>query len=127
MDLGLSNAAAVTGLTGRGSPDALGVTADVGDAAAIDQAFAEIGERWGGQLNALVITVGTGAAGTFEDLTDDQWRQSVEDGVLGIVRCGAVRSCGASAAAQGAMGADRQLFGALDSAAKRHAARLYGG
>jgi NAD(P)-dependent dehydrogenase (short-subunit alcohol dehydrogenase family) len=79
--------AAVTDLTGRGSPDAVGFVADVGDAAAIDQAFAELAQRWDGELNALVITVGPGATGTFEDLTDDQWRQSVEDGVLGMVRC----------------------------------------
>jgi NAD(P)-dependent dehydrogenase (short-subunit alcohol dehydrogenase family) len=78
---------AVTDLTGRGSPDAVGFVADVGDAAAIDQAFAELAQRWDGELNALVITVGPGATGTFEDLTDDQWRQSVEDGVLGMVRC----------------------------------------
>lgn len=31
--------------------------------------------------------MGPGAAGSFEDLTDDQWRQSVDDGVLGMVRC----------------------------------------
>jgi 3-oxoacyl-[acyl-carrier protein] reductase len=79
--------AAVTDLTGRGSPDAVGFVADVGDAAAIDQAFAELAQRWDGELNALVVTVGPGAAGAFEDLTDDQWRQSVEDGVLGMVRC----------------------------------------
>jgi 3-oxoacyl-[acyl-carrier protein] reductase len=79
--------AAVTDLTGRGSPDAVGFAADVGDAAGIDQVFAELAQRWDGELNALVITVGPGAAGAFEDLTDDQWRQSVEDGVLGMVRC----------------------------------------
>jgi 3-oxoacyl-[acyl-carrier protein] reductase len=78
---------AVTDMTGRGSPDALGLVADIGDAAAVDKVFAELGERWGGELNVLVNTVGPGAAGTFEDLTDDQWRQSVEDGVLGMVRC----------------------------------------
>ncbi|OBG24723.1 SDR family NAD(P)-dependent oxidoreductase [Mycobacterium sp. 852002-51057_SCH5723018] len=78
---------AVTDLTGRGSPDALGLVADIGDAGAVDKVFAELGERWDGQLNVLVNTVGPGAAGTFEDLTDEQWRQSVEDGVLGMVRC----------------------------------------
>jgi 3-oxoacyl-[acyl-carrier protein] reductase len=78
---------AVTDLTGRGSPDALGLVADIGDAAAVDKVFAELGERWGGELNVLINTVGPGAAGAFEDLTDEQWRQSVEDGVLGMVRC----------------------------------------
>src|ERR1700758_1766149 len=71
---------AVTDMTGRGSPDALGLVADIGDAAAVDKVFAELGERWGGELNVLVNTVGPGAAGRFEDLSDEQWRQSVEDG-----------------------------------------------
>jgi 3-oxoacyl-[acyl-carrier protein] reductase len=78
---------AVKDLTGRGSPDALGLVADIGDGGAVDKVFAELGERWGGELNVLVNTVGPGAAGSFEDLTDEQWRQSVEDGVLGMVRC----------------------------------------
>ncbi len=78
---------AVTDLTGRGSPDALGLVADIGDAAQVDKVFAELGERWNGELNVLINTVGPGAAGSFEDLTDEQWRQSVEDGVLGMVRC----------------------------------------
>ena len=50
-------------------------------------AFAELGQRWGGELNVLINTVGPGAAGSFEDLTDDQWLQSVEEGVMGMVRC----------------------------------------
>ena len=78
---------AVTDLAGRGSSDSLGLVADIGDAGAIDKVFAELAERWGGELNVLVNTVGPGAAGSFEDLSDEQWRQSVEDGVLGMVRC----------------------------------------
>jgi len=108
---------AVTDLTGRGSPDALGLVADIGDAGEVDRVFAEIAQRWNGELNALIITVGPGAAGSFEDLTDDQWRAGN----------GALRPFGTSAAAQGAMGADRQLFGALDAATKRYAAGLHGG
>jgi len=78
---------AVTDLTDRGSPDALGLVADIGDAGDVDKVFAEIAQRWDGELNVLINTVGPGAAGGFEDLTDDQWRQSVEDGVMGMVRC----------------------------------------
>lgn len=78
---------AVKDLTERGSPDALGLVADVGDAAAVEKVFAELGERWDGELNALVVTVGPGAAGSFEALTDEQWLQAVEDGVMGMVRC----------------------------------------
>jgi 3-oxoacyl-[acyl-carrier protein] reductase len=74
-------------LTALGSPDVMGLAADIGDAGAVDQLFAELGHRWNGELNVLINTVGPGAPGSFEDLTDDQWRESVEDGVMGMVRC----------------------------------------
>jgi 3-oxoacyl-[acyl-carrier protein] reductase len=75
MDLGLANATAAV------------VGADIGDAGEVGKVFAELGERWDGELNVLINTVGPGAAGSFEDLTDEQWRQAVEDGVMGMVRC----------------------------------------
>jgi 3-oxoacyl-[acyl-carrier protein] reductase len=78
---------AVTDLTSRGSPDALGLAADIGDAGEVDQVFAELGQRWNGELNVLINTVGPGAPGSFEVLTDEQWRQAVEEGVMGMVRC----------------------------------------
>jgi 3-oxoacyl-[acyl-carrier protein] reductase len=78
---------AVTDLTDRGSADALGLVADIGDTAQVEKVFAELSERWDGELNVLINTVGPGGPGLFEDLTDEQWRQSVEDGVLGMVRC----------------------------------------
>ena len=70
-----------------GSPDAFGVVADIGEAARVDEVFAEVGERWGGQLNVLINTVGPGAAGTFEQLTDEQWLAAVDEGAMGMVRC----------------------------------------
>ena len=78
---------AVTDLTDRGSPDAVGLVADIGDFGAVEKVFAELGRRWNGELNVLINTVGPGAAGSFEDLTDEQWLQAVEDGVMGMVRC----------------------------------------
>jgi 3-oxoacyl-[acyl-carrier protein] reductase len=74
-------------LTRRGSPDAVGLVADVVDAEAVEKAFTDLGERWDGGLNALVNAVGPSAVGSFEDLTDDQWRQAVDDGVMGMVHC----------------------------------------
>src|SRR5665213_2502869 len=78
---------AVAELTDCGSPDALGFAADIGDSAEVEKVFAEIANRWNGELNVLINTVGPGAPGSFEDLTDEQWRESVEDGVRGMVRC----------------------------------------
>jgi 3-oxoacyl-[acyl-carrier protein] reductase len=74
-------------LTDRGSPDALGVVADTGDAAAVQRVFDEIGERWNGELNVLINAVGPGSPGTFDDLTDEQWREAFDDGVMGMVHC----------------------------------------
>ncbi|WP_063042186.1 SDR family NAD(P)-dependent oxidoreductase [Nocardia pseudovaccinii] len=77
---------AVKDLTHRGSPDAIGLVADVRDADQIAAAFAELGQRWHGELNVLVNTVGPTVQGRFDILTDDQWLEAVEDGVLSMVR-----------------------------------------
>ena len=78
---------AVDDLSSRGSPDAVGLVADVTDAEAAQRVFDEVTRRWDGELNILVNVVGPGAVGTFEDLTDDQWRQAVDEGVMGMVHC----------------------------------------
>jgi 3-oxoacyl-[acyl-carrier protein] reductase len=74
-------------LTRLGSPDAVGLVADVADAERVETLFAEVGQRWNGELNVLVNAVGPSAAGSFEDLTDEQWLEAVDDGVMGMVRC----------------------------------------
>lgn len=78
---------AAVALTECGSPEAVSLVADTGDQAQVDELFADVDERWGGQLNVLINTVGPGAAGTFEQLTDEQWMAAVEDGAMGMVRC----------------------------------------
>ncbi|MEZ0341265.1 SDR family NAD(P)-dependent oxidoreductase [Mycobacterium sp. pV006] len=70
-----------------GSPDALGLVADALDTAQVDQVFADIGQRWGGELNILVNAVGPSVRGTFEQLTDADWRQAVDEGAMGLVHC----------------------------------------
>ena len=79
--------AAAAELTQCGSPDAVALVADISDVGQVEQVFADIGKRWGGELNVLINTVGPGAAGTFEELTDDQWRAAIDDGAMGMVRC----------------------------------------
>jgi len=71
-------------LTDRGSPDALGLVADTTDAPQVQRAFDELSDRWGGELNVLINAVGPGSQGTFEDLTDEQWRAAFDDGVMGF-------------------------------------------
>jgi 3-oxoacyl-[acyl-carrier protein] reductase len=74
-------------LTRRGSPDAVRLVADTRDVGQVDKVFAEVGERWNGELNVLINAVGPSSVGSFEDLTDEQWRQAVDDGVMGMVHC----------------------------------------
>ena len=78
--------AAATELGRLGSPEAVGIVADTSDGAQVERAFVEVGERWG-ELNALINTVGPGAAGNFEELTDDQWQEAFDTGLMGMVRC----------------------------------------
>ena len=79
--------AATADLTDRGSPDAVGIVADIRDADHVSAVFADLGERWNGELNVLVNAVGPGAVGGFEDLSDEQWSQAFDEGVMGMVRC----------------------------------------
>jgi NAD(P)-dependent dehydrogenase (short-subunit alcohol dehydrogenase family) len=79
--------AAAAELRQCGSPEAVAVVADISDADQVERVFSDIGQRWDGALNVLINTVGPGAAGSFEELTDDQWRAAVDDGAMGMVRC----------------------------------------
>lgn len=78
---------AAADLARRGSPDALGIVADIRDEQQVERVFAELGERWQGELNVLINTVGPAVMGTVEELSDEQWRSAVDDGVLGMVHC----------------------------------------
>lgn len=78
---------AAADLTRRGSPDAFGLSADTCDEEQVQRVFAELGERFGGELNILVNTVGPNVQGTFDDLTDQRWRTAVDQGVMGMVHC----------------------------------------
>ena len=74
-------------LTRRRSPDAFGHVADITDAGQVDSAFTAVSQRWNGELNILVNAVGPTVRGSFEQLTDEHWRQAVDEGVLGMVHC----------------------------------------
>ena len=76
-------------LTRLGSPEAVGVVADVTDVGQVDEAFGRLGARWNGALNVLINTVGPSASGAFVELTDDRWRSAIDDGVMGwCTACG---------------------------------------
>lgn len=69
----------------RGSPDAVGISVDLTDPAAIAGAFADLGDRWG-EINSLVNTIGPGD-GYFEDLDDAGWDAALQIGLMAAVRC----------------------------------------
>ncbi|MGV0746724.1 SDR family NAD(P)-dependent oxidoreductase [Mycolicibacter minnesotensis] len=72
-------------LRGRGSPEAIGIVADACDEQRVREAFAELGRRWGGELNILINAAGPDVQGTFDDLTDEQWRRAIDQGAMGMV------------------------------------------
>ena len=53
--------AATADLTDRGSADAVGIVADIRDVDRVNAVFADLGERWNGELNVLVNAVGPSA------------------------------------------------------------------
>jgi 3-oxoacyl-[acyl-carrier protein] reductase len=73
-------------LMALGSPEAVGLQADIASTEQVDTAFAEVRERFGA-LNVLVNAAGPTAIGGFLDLTDAQWIEAVELGAMGAVRC----------------------------------------
>lgn len=78
--------ATVEALLARGAPEAFGIPTDITDPASVDAAFTRIGERWG-DINVLVNATGPAGLGRFEDLTDDEWRETLDLGALGMIRC----------------------------------------
>lgn len=71
----------------RGSPDAFGVVADTVDEAQVREAFSVLSDRWDGQLNILVNAVGPSVRGTFDELSDEDWRRAIDEGAMGMVHC----------------------------------------
>ncbi len=69
-----------------GSPDVLGLQADITVPAQVQAAFALVDERWG-ELNILINAAGPSGAAKFEDLADDDWTRALDEGCLGMVRC----------------------------------------
>jgi NAD(P)-dependent dehydrogenase (short-subunit alcohol dehydrogenase family) len=76
---------AVGALRAAGSPDAFGLSVDLGDAGAIEAAFRAVGERWG-ELNCLVNTIGP-HAGHFFEITDAEFFEHFNIGTMSAVRC----------------------------------------
>jgi 3-oxoacyl-[acyl-carrier protein] reductase len=77
----------VAALESLGSPDAVGLRADLTRNEEVEAAFAELHERWG-ELHGLVNAAGPVDVGikAFEDLDDDEWVATFDIGTLSAVR-----------------------------------------
>ena len=62
---------ATADLSLRGSPDAVALVADAEDEQQVQRVFEEISDRWGGELNILIDTVGPTRASQHQR----RWRQ----------------------------------------------------
>jgi 3-oxoacyl-[acyl-carrier protein] reductase len=74
-------------LTALGSPDAIGIPTDLFDAASVDAAITQVGERWG-HINAVVNAAGPMPGGIkgFEEATDEDWHGIFDGVTLAAVR-----------------------------------------
>lgn len=77
----------VAALTELGSPDAMGVSVDLLDGAAIAAGITQIGERWG-HLNAVVNVAGPmlGGLPTFQPYTNDDFLRAYDGIALSSMR-----------------------------------------
>jgi 3-oxoacyl-[acyl-carrier protein] reductase len=69
-----------------GAGAVLALTADATKDDEVAAAFREIDEAWG-NVNALINAVGPSGAGRFEDLSDEDWARTFDQGALTAVRC----------------------------------------
>jgi NAD(P)-dependent dehydrogenase (short-subunit alcohol dehydrogenase family) len=78
----------VATLQDDGSPDVLGLAADLTNRDEVDDAFARVAERWG-EVNVLVNAAGPVEVGIrrFEDLDDEEWMATFDIGTLSAARC----------------------------------------
>jgi NAD(P)-dependent dehydrogenase (short-subunit alcohol dehydrogenase family) len=68
-----------------GSPDALGLQCDLLDTGEVEAAFTFLDERWG-ELNGLVNAAGPSRVGGLDDLTENEWLEDFDVGVLTMIR-----------------------------------------
>jgi NAD(P)-dependent dehydrogenase (short-subunit alcohol dehydrogenase family) len=68
-----------------GASDAVGLQCDLLDTGEVEAAFTFIDERWG-ECHALVNTVGPARVGGLDDLSDNDWLDEFDLGVLTMIR-----------------------------------------
>ena len=72
-------------LLAAGAPDAVGLQCDLLDTGEVEAAFTFLDERWG-ELNGVVNAVGPSRVGALDDLTENEWLEDFDVGVLSMIR-----------------------------------------
>ena len=72
-------------LLAEGAPDALGLQCDLLDTGEVEAAFTFLDERWG-ELNGLVNAAGPSRIGGLDDLTENDWLEDFDVGVVTMIR-----------------------------------------
>jgi 3-oxoacyl-[acyl-carrier protein] reductase len=72
-------------LATAGAEDAVGLQCDLLDTGEVEAAFSFLDERWG-ELNALVNAAGPTRIGAIDELTDNDWMEYFDLGVVTVVR-----------------------------------------
>lgn len=70
-------------ITQSGKGEAFGVEADVRSFESQQKAINKVVEKWG-QLDILVANAGIGHYASIEDLTPDQWQQTIDTNLTGV-------------------------------------------
>lgn len=66
-----------------GGATVIGIEADVRDKASLEAAVKTVIDKWG-QLDILIANAGVGIFGSIEELTDEQWRETIDTNLTGV-------------------------------------------
>jgi 3-oxoacyl-[acyl-carrier protein] reductase len=72
-------------LLASGAPDAVGLQCDLLDTGEVEAAFTFLDERWG-ELHGVINAAGPSRVGALEDLTENEWLEDFDVGVLTMIR-----------------------------------------
>ena len=70
-------------ITKNGKGEVIGIEADVRNFESQQAAIKELTDKWG-QLDVVVANAGVGHFGSIEDLTPDQWQQTIDTNLTGV-------------------------------------------
>ena len=74
---------AASEITKNGKGEVIGIEADVRNFESQQAAIKQLTDKWG-QLDLVVANAGVGHFGSIEDLTPDQWQQTIDTNLTGV-------------------------------------------